>query len=53
MNYFFIFGSVMKNKLKNIFLVFSYVMKNELENNFLIFFKFIKRMWIKSDILKN
>jgi len=27
---FFIFSSVMKNKLKNIFLLFSYVMKNNL-----------------------
>jgi hypothetical protein len=37
-NYFSMFDSIMKNKLKKHFLIFSYVMKNKLENNLLIFF---------------
>jgi len=39
-NYFLIFISVIKNKLKNIFLVFGYIMENEMENNLLIFYFF-------------
>ena len=37
MNYFIIFGSVMKNTLKN---TFKYVMKNKLQNNLLMFYFF-------------
>jgi len=36
-NYFLMFGSVMKNKLENIF-QFGYVMENEVENNLLMFY---------------
>ena len=36
-NYFLMFGNIMKNKLKNIF-QFGYVMENELENNLLMFY---------------
>jgi hypothetical protein len=39
-NYFSIFGSVMKNKLENTFQCFGYVMENELENNLLMFYFF-------------
>jgi len=38
MNYFLMFGSVMKNKLENSFQCFDYVMENELENNLLMFY---------------
>jgi len=37
-NYFLLFGSVIKNKLD--FIVFSYIMENELENNLLMFYFF-------------
>ena len=37
-NYFLMFGSVMKNKLENIFPVFGYVMENKLENHLLMFY---------------
>ena len=55
-NYFLMFGSVMKNNLKlKHFSVFSYVMKNELKNNLLMFyfFKYIKIMRNKSYKLKS
>ena len=38
-NYFLMFGSLMKNKLENTS-IFGYVMENELKNNILMFYFF-------------
>jgi len=39
-NYFPMFGNIMKNKLENTFSMFGYVMKNDLENNLIMFYFF-------------
>jgi hypothetical protein len=53
--YFFMFGSVMKNKLKNNFLYLAIPWKMSWKivySCFILFFNFIKRMGIKFDRLK-
>jgi hypothetical protein len=39
-NYFPMFGNIMKNKLENTFSMFGYVIKNDLENNLIMFYFF-------------